>query len=164
MKLSFWLDDREYKLDIKESSRDETFQVELGGALYQVRAQFLCPDKILLNIDGRIYDVFINGNSRAYSVGIGGKYLRIERQSAAHILGKAFARRGKREVKTSMPGKIVSVLAAENEEVEEGQAVLILEAMKMQNEIKSPISGIIKRIRPKAGDSVETGSLLFVVE
>jgi biotin carboxyl carrier protein len=52
----------------------------------------------------------------------------------------------------------------EGEKVREGQAVLVLEAMKMQNEIKSPQSGTITRIVPKAGDSVEAGSLLFTVE
>jgi acetyl/propionyl-CoA carboxylase alpha subunit len=164
MKISFWLNDEEHKLDIKESSRDDMVQVELGGALYQVSAQLLCPDKILLNINGRIYDVYINANSRHFSVGVGGKYFRIERQSAAHILGKSFSRQGKREVKTSMPGKIVALLAAEGDDVETGQAVLILEAMKMQNEIKSPISGRIKMIKPGTGDSVETGGLLFIVE
>ena len=48
--------------------------------------------------------------------------------------------------------------------VEEGQAVLILEAMKLQNEIKSPQKGRLTKIGPKAGSSVETGALLFSVE
>jgi biotin carboxyl carrier protein len=63
-----------------------------------------------------------------------------------------------------MPGIIVKVLLAEGENVEEGQAVLILEAMKMQNEIKSPQKGKVTKIIPSAGDSVETGALLFSVE
>jgi biotin carboxyl carrier protein len=63
-----------------------------------------------------------------------------------------------------MPGKIVKVLLAEGDKVEEGQAVLILEAMKMQNEIKSPQKGKVTKIGPEAGDSVETGALLFSVE
>ncbi len=52
----------------------------------------------------------------------------------------------------------------EGDKVKEGQAVLVLEAMKMQNEIKSPQSGIITKINPTAGDSVEAGALLFSVE
>ncbi len=70
----------------------------------------------------------------------------------------------KRNVKTSMPGRIVKVLVRQGEKVKEGQAVLVLEAMKMQNEIKSPQTGIITQISPKAGDSVEAGSHLFSVE
>jgi biotin carboxyl carrier protein len=88
----------------------------------------------------------------------------IEKKSASQILGGTQRQRQKRDVKTSMPGKIVKVLMAESENVEEGQAVLILEAMKMQNEIKSPQKGKITKIIPKAGDSVETGALLFSVE
>ena len=63
-----------------------------------------------------------------------------------------------------MPGKIIKVLVQEGESVQEGQAVLILEAMKMQNEIKSPQSGQIVRIVPREGESVETGALLFSVD
>jgi len=63
-----------------------------------------------------------------------------------------------------MPGRIVKVFVEEGEEVKEGQAVLVLEAMKMQNEIKSPQPGIITKINLAAGDSVQAGSLLFSVE
>jgi len=55
-------------------------------------------------------------------------------------------------------------LVKEGEKVKENQAVMVLEAMKMQNEIKSPQAGIITKIGAKSGDSVETGSLLFSIE
>jgi biotin carboxyl carrier protein len=95
---------------------------------------------------------------------VNGKSFEIERKSASQILSGITVKKQKRDIKTSMPGKIVEILFAEGSEVEEGQAVLILEAMKMQNEIKSPQSGKITRIYPKPGDSVETGGLLFTVE
>jgi biotin carboxyl carrier protein len=164
MKISFWLDGREHKLNITGSGREDLVQVEMSGGKYQVGVEYLCPDEALLNIDGKIYDVYISANSRTFSVGVGGKYFYILRQSAAQILGETGSQQGKKEVKTSMPGKIFKLLASEGDKVEEGQAVLILEAMKMQNEIKSPRSGTIKLIKPKIGDSMETGSLLFVVE
>jgi biotin carboxyl carrier protein len=63
-----------------------------------------------------------------------------------------------------MPGRIVRILAAEGEEIQEGQALLVLEAMKMQNEIKSPQAGRLTYFRLKPGDHVETGALLFSVE
>ena len=63
-----------------------------------------------------------------------------------------------------MPGRIVKVFMKEGDKIKEGQAVLVLEAMKMQNEIKSPQSGIITKINATAGDSVEAGALLFSVE
>ena len=87
----------------------------------------------------------------------------IEKKSAHQILGDRKVEHKKRDVKTSMPGRIIKVLVKEGESVKEGQAVLILEAMKMQNEIKAPHSGRIIRIIPRAGESVETGALLFFV-
>ena len=103
MKISFWLKDKEHKMDIKELSGQDSVQVALNGKSYRVGVEYLCPDELLLNIDGKVYDVFINANSRSYSVGVGGKYFHIERQSAAQILGSAGVREGRKEVKTSMP-------------------------------------------------------------
>jgi biotin carboxyl carrier protein len=74
------------------------------------------------------------------------------------------ARVRKKDVKITMPGRIVQVLAAAGDPVQEGQPVLVLEAMKMQNEIKSPRPGRISRIHFSAGDYVEAGSILFSVE
>ena len=93
-----------------------------------------------------------------------GKNIHIDKKSPLQLLGGKNSGSAKREVKTSMPGRVIKLLAQPGEEVLEGQAVLILEAMKMQNEIKSPQPGIVTRIFPKTGDSVETGSLLFIVE
>jgi biotin carboxyl carrier protein len=162
MKISFWLNDREHKLAI--SGGGDSVQVEMDGHRYRVGVEFLRSDEVLLNIDGKIHDVFVSANSRSYSVGVGGKYFDIKRQSASRILGKAGSFPGRKEVKTSMPGRIIKRLASEGDRVDEGQAVLILEAMKMQNEIKSPRTGTIKLIKPETGDSVETGGLLFIVE
>jgi biotin carboxyl carrier protein len=62
-----------------------------------------------------------------------------------------------------MPGRVVQVLAAVGDEVKEGQPILVLEAMKMQNEIKAPQAGRLTRVRFRAGDYVEAGSILFTV-
>ena len=63
-----------------------------------------------------------------------------------------------------MPGKIVRVLAPENSEVEAGQGVLVVEAMKMQNEIKSPKKGTIQKILVSEGAAVNAGDVLAIVE
>jgi len=130
---------------------------------YHVSVEFLNPDEILLNIDGKIYNVIISSNTTSYFVYVSGRCFRIERKSALQILDQKKDKQRTVNVETSMPGRIVKVLLKEGNRVEEGQAVLILEAMKMQNEIKSPQEGIITKIGPKAGDSVETGALLFTV-
>ena len=163
MNLSFWLNNREYRLSVKEKQKN-TIRVELGGKSYDVTVEFLDSDEILLIIDGKTYNAIICSSNSAYRVCVNGLSFDIEKKSVSQILGGKHSQKQKKDVKTSMPGKIVKVLVTEGDHVEEGQAVLILEAMKMQNEIKSPQKGSVTRIGPKAGDSVETGALLFSVE
>ncbi len=85
----------------------------------------------------------------------------IEKRAADQVLRAGIEVQRRREIKISMPGKVVKVLVNEGAKVKEGQAILILEAMKMQNEIKSPQPGKITQIKLKPGESVEAGSLLF---
>ncbi|MCK4932127.1 MAG: hypothetical protein KAT01_08170 [Candidatus Aminicenantes bacterium] len=163
MNLSFWLNNREYKLSIKERQKNDIL-VDLNGKTYEVAVEFLNSDEILLIIDGKIYNAIICASNSSFRVCVNGQSFDIEKKSVSQILEGRHNQRQKRDVKTSMPGKIVKVLMTEGDDAEEGQAVLILEAMKMQNEIKSPQKGKVTKIIPKAGDSVETGTLLFSVE
>ena len=68
------------------------------------------------------------------------------------------------ELLTQMPGKVVKILANIGDEVKKGQPLLILEAMKMENEIKSGMDGVLKGIHVEEGQTVETGVLLMEVE
>ena len=63
-----------------------------------------------------------------------------------------------------MPGKVVRVLVEEGQEVEAGQGVVVVEAMKMQNELKSPKSGHVAELRAEPGSTVNAGDVLVVVE
>lgn len=155
--------DQEFRLKIREGVKN-TIQVVMNGKTYDIFVDFFSSEEFLLKIDGRVYDVIVSPNSNSYVVCMNGKNIHIDKKSPLHLLGNKNSGSAKREVKTSMPGRVIKLLAKEGHEVLEGQAVLILEAMKMQNEIKSPQPGKISRIFPKTGDSVEAGSLLFIVE
>jgi biotin carboxyl carrier protein len=63
-----------------------------------------------------------------------------------------------------MPGKVVRFLVEENARVEAGQGVVVVEAMKMQNEIKSPKAGIVVKLAVAAGAAVNAGDVLAIVE
>jgi biotin carboxyl carrier protein len=71
---------------------------------------------------------------------------------------------GRQNITVPMPGKVVAVLVAEGDPVEKGQGLVIVEAMKMENEVRSPIAGAVKEIKVKPGDTVEGGTVLLVVE
>jgi len=66
-------------------------------------------------------------------------------------------------VSSPMPGKILRILVREGDEVKTGQALLTLEAMKMENEIPAPKDGIVKKILVKEGDTVDTGQPLIEI-
>ncbi len=71
---------------------------------------------------------------------------------------------GPQSVAAEMPGKVVKLNVAPGTEVSEGQGVVIVEAMKMENEIPSPLDGVVKEIAVSEGQTVEEGDVLFVVE
>ena len=86
-----------------------------------------------------------------------------ERRKLLGGVGSAVAT-GTQEVRSQMPGKIVKLLVREGEAVEVDQGLVIVEAMKMENELKSPIEGVVSQISVAEGDAVETGELLIVVD
>ncbi|HZD41581.1 MAG TPA: acetyl-CoA carboxylase biotin carboxyl carrier protein subunit, partial [Terriglobales bacterium] len=71
---------------------------------------------------------------------------------------------GVQKITVPMPGKVIAVLVAEGDRVERGQGIVIIEAMKMENEVRSPVTGRVKEISVKPGDPVDGGSVLAVVE
>lgn len=163
MKISFWHRKREFKLSLSEKLANE-LNVTLDKKSYEVNVEFINHEEMLLKINGKIFDVIINANSSVYNVWINGRCFRIRKKTAMEMLGGKPSNTQQMNVKTSMPGRIIKILVQSGEKVREGDAVLILEAMKMQNEIKSPKTGKVGRILPKPGDSVEAGSLLFTIE
>ena len=68
------------------------------------------------------------------------------------------------EITSAMPGKIVSIVAAAGDEVAKGEGVIVVEAMKMQNELKSPKDGIVREVLVAEDDRVEAGTVLAVIE
>jgi len=163
MNFAFWLEQKEYKVSLEEKAKND-LRVYINKQGFDVSVEFIGKNELLLKINGRVYNVIINSNSLSHSVYVNGRLFKIEKRSAFEILKGEKGRSRKREVKITMPGRVVQVIAREGEEVKEGQAVLVLEAMKMQNEIKSPQAGKISQIRFRAGDYVEAGAILFAVE
>ena len=71
---------------------------------------------------------------------------------------------GGKTLKTQMPGRVVRILVAEGAPVEEGQPVIVVEAMKMENELKSPVSGTVQRLCVEEGEQVQARSTLIEFE
>lgn len=101
-------------------------------------------------------DITVEGRLFHFSV--------IDERSRALLSTASVQASGPQRVEAEMPGKVVQFLVAVGDEVEAGAGVAIIEAMKMENEIKSPIDGKVTEIAAEAGETVEPGQPLFVVE
>jgi biotin carboxyl carrier protein len=112
---------------------------------------------------GRQYRCVLDGDG----VVIGGRRYSFEVEDPRSLRGRRGAvagTQGPRPVKAPMPGRVVRLLVEVGEDVEEGQGVVVIEAMKMQNELKSPKAGRVIRVGAAVGDTVGSGDVLVVVE
>jgi len=116
---------------------------------------------VLMN--GRVYRVSRGPDQEVW---VNGRRLSMEVFDPRDLLpGKGSAsNQGRQEVAASMPGKVIRVLVAAGHAVEEGQGLVVVEAMKMQNEMKSPKSGRVAEVRTRADATVSAGEVLVVVE
>jgi len=121
------------------------------------------------------YDVFVqpvpadddDGTSRVFEVHVHGQVYRVrladERARAlASLAGGAHAS-GDANIRAPMPGLVSNLLVEEGAEVQRGQAVVVLEAMKMENDLPAPRAGIVKNLRVSKGQAVNQGDLLAVI-
>ena len=98
---------------------------------------------------------------------IGGRYYEVsvrDRRSWRGRQGRSRGEAGAENVTATMPGKVVRLLAREGDALAIHQGILVVEAMKMQNEIRSPKAGTLKRLWAEPGKSVNAGEVLAVVE
>jgi biotin carboxyl carrier protein len=86
-----------------------------------------------------------------------------DRKHRMHKAGGTFSLEGPQRIDAPMPGKVVRVLVKEGDAVEEGQGLVVVEAMKMENELKSPKAGVVKELHAQEGQPVEAGTKLAVV-
>lgn len=125
----------------------------------------------LLRIDNKVFEVSKIGNKGDnLIISVNGKtYFTLSRTSlqerASNLLEKSFASHSNKVVITApMPGMILKVKKSAGDYIEKGDSVIILEAMKMENEIKAPASGKISELNITAGTIVEKNSFLFSIE
>lgn len=120
-----------------------------------------------LLVDGRSYDVVADVQREEVSLQMLGEqfvvHVEDERERAAHAVAGHKAG-GKRELRAAMPGIVVDIKVAEGAEVEEGQTLVVLEAMKMQNPLVAETSGKVTRLLCKKGEAVAGGALLLEME
>ncbi|MFK7738933.1 MAG: biotin/lipoyl-containing protein [Planctomycetota bacterium] len=118
-------------------------------------------------VDGNSYDVVADVQKKDVTVQVSGEryvvHVEDDRErAAAEVASKKQG--GKRELRAAMPGVVVEVRIAVGDAVEEGQTLVVLEAMKMQNPLAAESAGVVTKIKVEAGEAVAAGALLVEIE
>jgi biotin carboxyl carrier protein len=168
VKLKAIIGEREEELRLKlEEGR---VLAEIGDRVYALDVRETEPDGYLFFLNTNVhecrvteraglrdtFDVAVHGRSYEVSI-VDPKRLRSGQNSDRHHHGVA-------EILAPMPGKVVRVRTEAGATVEKGAGVVVVEAMKMQNEMKSPRAGVVVSINVKPGDTVNAGDVLAVIE
>jgi biotin carboxyl carrier protein len=135
---------REFELDVRET-QSGVLSLLLNGRSYEVRRE-ATPAGTVISV----------GDARYHAEVADPRSLRTRRATGSDA--------GPQKITAPMPGKIVRILASEGNEVHEGQGLLVIEAMKMQNELKSARKGVVRKIMVKEGAAANAGDVLAIVE
>ena len=163
MKLIAVFDGKTVAIDIaKKNGRysltigDETFTVDAIRTKHQV---------ISLLVEGKSYEAGVDKKGNSFSVSFYNDTILFDLFEARKYKATEFTRKsvptGPLKVVAPMPGKIVKVLVSENQQVDAGEGLVVIEAMKMQNELRAPRAGRVERIYVVEGAGVETGVKLL---
>jgi biotin carboxyl carrier protein len=160
------VDGKTHQVELTRS--DDAWLCKIDGHEMELDAVLTARDVLSVLVDGKAYEIkrerslqgelhMVIGSAR-YAVDVQDpRSLRTRRSVAG-------SEAGPQKVKSPMPGKIVRILVNEHDEVKAGQGLIVMEAMKMQNEMKSPKDGKVQKILTAEGSTVNAGDTLAIVE
>ncbi len=158
------LGEQSYTVEIEETGKS-VYRVSVDGNEFLVDGKKTGRTNFSLIVDNRSFEIEVDNTDDEYRVLVDGRNYRIHLVDERRVrIGGAQAGlelQGRQNVSVPMPGKIIAVLVGEGDAVEKGQGLVIVEAMKMENEVRSPIAGEVKEIKVKPGDTVEGGAVLL---
>jgi biotin carboxyl carrier protein len=159
---------RERSVVIEGPLADERFRVTIDGQAREVDARAVRPGTWSIVIEGRSYVVDLDRRRTGVAASVGASEALLQVEDALHRrLAAAAQPRDKARGETlraPIAGKVVKVLIAVGDQVAPHAPVIVLEAMKMENEIVSERGGVVKAVHKQAGQAVDTGDLLIELE
>ncbi len=157
------IDEKEFKCEVEK--KGNVYKIALNGKEIPVEIASTGKDSLTLIIDNKPYQIYLQQdnqltiNAETYS------YEVID-EKVAQILkaGPETAHKKEAVVTAPMPGLVIEVEVKEGDMVKKGQGLLIVEAMKMQNEMKAPRDGVVKKVMVQKGQTVNSRDTLIVIE
>ena len=164
MKYVTTVGDREFLVEIIDERH-----ISIDGKTYEVDFVSVSGQPVYsLIADGKSHEAYVRESDEGWQVLLRGRLypVRVEDEREKRLraaAGGGVAETGEFHLKAPMPGLVVAIPVEEGQQVRKGQVLLILESMKMQNELKSPRDGTVNRIKVRAGESVEQKQPLLSV-
>ena len=165
MKYITTIEDKQFVIEIIDDKH-----ISVDGKIYEVDFESVSGQPVYsLIVDGKSHESYVQRGDDNWQVLLRGRLYPVtvedEREKRLRAAaGAGVEETGEYHLKAPMPGLVVTILVEEGQEVKKGQVLLILESMKMQNELKSPRDGKVNRIKIKAGESVEQKQPLLSVQ
>jgi biotin carboxyl carrier protein len=158
------IDGKTHRLELERNEKG--WSCRLDGRAIPVDAVLARPDVLSLRVLNRAFEVKCERVGTETHFWVGSQRFSVEVRDPRSLRGRgrATADQGPQKLTAPMPGKVVRILLAPGSEVEAGTGVLVVEAMKMQNEVKSPKKGTIQKILVQVGAAVNAGDVLAMVE
>ena len=164
MKLQIEIAGKKRRVELTQAGERPVWTID--GQRFEADAAEVSPGIYSILINGKSFDVRVERLGSQLRVIAGGRefsvLLQDEREWRRNRAGSVEAE-GRQQVLAPMPGKIVRVLVSAGDSVRAGQGLLVVEAMKMQNEIRTPKSGTIDRVRVVEGQTVNAGEVVVIV-
>jgi biotin carboxyl carrier protein len=164
MKYITTVKDREYVIEI-----DHDDEITVNGEKFTIDFQQLSEGGLLsLLLNHRSLEGVVEERDEGWEVLLKGELYPVQVQDErayrlSKARGTAVTVTGEVTIKSPMPGLIIAVVAGEGTAVKKGDKIIILESMKMENELRSPRDGVVSRVHTKAGASVEKGQMLVTI-
>ncbi len=165
MELEFIARGERHKVFLEKKGSRYVFR--LGDKAFEADIQTVSGNAVLFLVDGRLHLIHIARDKDKLHVSLNGDVFVLHKPGAGENRFERGEDRGREEtpmVTAPMPGKVIKVCVAEQETVRKNQTLAIVEAMKMENEIKSPLEGRVKKIFVGAGDLVDSEKPLLELE
>jgi len=152
---------------ISVDKKDSQYVVSDGDQEYNADIKCLSPGVLSILIEDKSFQLYYARDGEKVHVYLDGQHLVVQEPAAdqGNFEGvEAKSEEDMLRVKAPMPGKVIKINVEENEEVRKNQTLAIVEAMKMENEIKSSIEGIVKKIFVATGDLVDSDKPLIELD
>jgi biotin carboxyl carrier protein len=165
MEFEFLVDGVPRKITLE--NRDRTVVFRVGEAKIEAEVSRVSGNEILFHLPGRTVRVYLVRDGGRTLVTVDGRGFAVTEapaETARPLGGDERTHEGSLRVKSPMPGKVIKLCVREGDEVRKNQTLVVVEAMKMENEIQSPADGTVKKVHTSVGELVDSEKPLIEIE